>query len=99
MGDQDTAASDRRNLLGLMRLDQSLSKLNLTLLATTFWNLLRFWIAELNLTDQRAIAPPPVSPLAISLFSIAAERLRSAARHQSLGKSFLSTARPLPLKC
>ncbi|WP_163664996.1 hypothetical protein [Adonisia turfae] len=27
-GDRDIAASDRRDLLGLMRLDQSLSKLN-----------------------------------------------------------------------
>ncbi len=72
-GDQDIEASDRQDLLGLLRLGQPLTILTLTILATTFWGLLRFEIAELNSTRQPAIATPPVRPLAKSLFSIAAE--------------------------
>ncbi|EKU96250.1 hypothetical protein Lepto7375DRAFT_0235 [Leptolyngbya sp. PCC 7375] len=50
---------------------------------TTFGDLLQVGIPALNSTDQRAIAPPPICPLAGSLFSIAAERLRSAAAKET----------------
>ncbi|MEO1521602.1 MAG: hypothetical protein AAFU78_12610, partial [Cyanobacteria bacterium J06633_2] len=53
----------RRPLLGLMRLGRLVSILNLTLLATTLWNLSKVGSAELHSTDQRAIAPQPISPL------------------------------------
>ena len=67
IGDLDTAASDRRDLSGLLRLGQPLTRFMLTLSTTTLWDRFRFGIPELRPTDQRAIAPPPICPLADSL--------------------------------
>ncbi|MEO1744541.1 MAG: hypothetical protein AAFR99_22415, partial [Cyanobacteria bacterium J06629_9] len=50
-----------------------LSIFNLTLLATTLRDLSQFEMAELDSTDQRAIAPPPMPLLEISLAPVDTE--------------------------
>ncbi|MEM9266371.1 MAG: hypothetical protein AAGA46_12670, partial [Cyanobacteria bacterium P01_F01_bin.13] len=60
IGDLDIEASGRRELVGLVRLIQPLTKLMLTLSTTTLWDLSRFGIPELCSTDLRASAPPPI---------------------------------------
>lgn len=71
--DRDVEASARRPLLGLMRLSLLLSIFNLTLLATTLRDLSQFEMAELDSTDKRAIAPPPMPLLSISLSPVDTE--------------------------
>lgn len=72
--DRDAEASARQPLLGRMRLGQLLTILTLTLPTTALWDLSQFGSAELDSTDQRAIAPPPMPLFPISLAPVDAEK-------------------------